>query len=158
MALDPLLPSLIDRLALGPDGLVASGGGITDEQLRVTVLRDLSWLLNTTHLEAITPLDDFDAVRKSVLNYGIGSLAGRLAVEVSDAEVAAAIAKAISTFEPRLRDVRVSAVKTLEGTRESIVLTIDAELLVRPLRDIRIRGVLDLDRHEISLERAPGAR
>lgn len=155
MLAERLLPSLIDRLAYGPDES-GTGGGLSEEALKRTVLRDLSWLLNTTCLESVQTMEEHEEARRSVVNYGVASLAGRTASEVDASEVAAAIEKAIRTFEPRLRGVHVLAAKRTCDTRETVVITIEAQLLVRPLREVQIRGVLDLDSSEISLEQVSG--
>jgi type VI secretion system protein ImpF len=144
--------SLLDRLTLQMDGRPASEVELSEAQFRAAIVRDLRWLLNTTHLEALIPLEGLDLVRNSVLNYGVDSMTGRTASDVDEKEIAVAIRRAIATFEPRLRNVQVSAEKQAQGVRESIVLTIHAELLVRPIKEVHFRGVLDLDRNGVSLE------
>ena len=153
---DPLLPSLLDRLSGEGDGPAVRFGFSQDELIR-SVLRDLAWLLNTTRLDAVQSLEGLPETSRSVLNFGLDSLAGRMVGDVAESEVADSVERAIRTFEPRLRGVRVRATKKLSGSRESIALRIDAQLVVRPLRDVHIRGLLDLDRSEILLTQSDGS-
>src|SRR5215469_352362 len=45
--------------------------------LRVTVRRELNWILNTTNLASVQNLDAWPEVRTSVLNFGVPDLAGK---------------------------------------------------------------------------------
>jgi type VI secretion system protein ImpF len=91
---------------------------VSGERLRRLVLRDLEILLNTVALDANAADDGdlaaFARVRASVVNYGIPEMGGLIGTSLSFEEWAAAVEKAIETFEPRLRSVRVGA----SGTRD----------------------------------------
>jgi type VI secretion system protein ImpF len=75
-----LQPSLLDRLTDDEPGTRDESRNkriLSIRQLRECVLRDLSWLLNTTQLEANEDLDAYPEVRRSTVNYGVPSLAGK---------------------------------------------------------------------------------
>ncbi len=68
-----LQPSLLDRLTDdAPENQKESREQrvMSMRQLRQSVLRDLSWLLNTAALESMTDLADYPFVANSVLNFG----------------------------------------------------------------------------------------
>ena len=75
-----LFPSLLDRLT---DDDPAHQTESRDRRvfslsrLRAAVLRDLAWLLNTTHLAATEDLENHPLVGESVINYGIPDLTGK---------------------------------------------------------------------------------
>ena len=46
-------------------------------RLREAVLRDLGWLLNACGIDDVVDLERYPEVRRSVLNFGLRSLAGR---------------------------------------------------------------------------------
>jgi type VI secretion system protein ImpF len=70
--------------------------------LRATVLRELSWILNTTNLNASQPLDETPEVATSVLNYGVADMSGKLLSPRAVRTRAREIRDAITTFEPRM--------------------------------------------------------
>ena len=55
----------------------ASRTPITEPLLRREVARDLESLMNTIALESAEDLQDFEQVRKSILNYGLPDIAHR---------------------------------------------------------------------------------
>ena len=100
-----LQPSLLDRLI---DNEPKKSQESREErvqssyQLRRSVLRDLTWLLNCTNLASSQDLDGYPEVKNSVLNYGLADMAGRT-VSTLDAEtVKYALLEAIRIFEPRI--------------------------------------------------------
>ena len=133
------------------------------ERLKQSVLRDLSWLLNTEYLEAAYPLDAYPEVRASVLNYGIPSIVG-LTITDLDASMRGGLAKtlrdAIVRFEPRLDPdsvvVRVHADKEQMDGR-TLTFEIEAELIAEPapLR-LLLTSVVDLDNGHATLAERDG--
>ena len=74
-----LQPSLLDRLTDDtPDAREETRDKrvLSIMQMRTSVLRDVSWLLNTVHLQATQDLSDWPQVASSTVNYGIPDLAG----------------------------------------------------------------------------------
>nr|WKF57364.1 hypothetical protein HUO10_001844 [Paraburkholderia busanensis] len=70
--------------------------------LRESILRDLAWLMNSTRLEASVNLDAYPHVQRSVVNFGIDSLAGCGATVNGGACIENALREAIARFEPRI--------------------------------------------------------
>ena len=113
-AQERLQPSLLDRLTdndpvNGRESLDARV--LSKQQLRAAVLRDLSWLFNTTCQEP--PLRSRDAAgrqiwqaapeaRKSVLNYGLPPLSGETMIVMDFPWLEQQIREAIIRFEPRI--------------------------------------------------------
>ena len=132
-----LQPSLLDRLTDNaptetrdsPDTQV-----LTLKQLRLAVLRDLSWLFNTTHLGAIDDLARFPTAAGSTLNFGIPSLAGMIESGMKTAELERRLADVIKTYEPRIRPetLRVRA-RAIEGAMPALVMEITGELWAQPV-------------------------
>jgi type VI secretion system protein ImpF len=128
------------------------------ERLKQSVLRDLSWLLNTEYLEAVYALDGFPQVRSSVLNYGIPSIVGLTITDLNDSMrggLAKTLRDAIVRFEPRLDPdkivVRTHADKEQMDGR-TLTFEIEAELLAEPapLR-LLLTSVVDLENGHATL-------
>ena len=84
--------------------------------LRITVRRELSWILNTTNLNAVQDLEAYPHVKTSVLNYGVPDFAGKPLTRRVVQGRAKEIRDAIRAFEPRLHPERidVEALTTVE--------------------------------------------
>jgi type VI secretion system protein ImpF len=109
-----LQPSLLDRLT--DDEPASSREAIearvlSKNQLRAAVLRDLSWLFNTSRAEPDPMRGDPDEVsiwrdapqaRNSVLNFGIPSLSGISISSMHFEAIENAVRQAIVQFEPRI--------------------------------------------------------
>ena len=132
------------------------------ERLKQSVLRDLSWLLNTEYLEAVHPLDGYPEVKASVLNYGIPSIVGLTITDLNDSMrggLAKTLRDAIIRFEPRLDPdsvvVHTHADKEQMDGR-TLTFEIEAELSAEPapLR-LLLMSVVDLESgHATLAERA----
>ena len=87
-----------------------------ESALRATVRRELTWLLNTTNLDAAQDLDLYPEVKTSVLNYGLPDLTGRASTQNAIRDRSTDIRDAILTFEPRMdaSKVEVEARSTIE--------------------------------------------
>jgi type VI secretion system protein ImpF len=107
---------------------------VSMRRLRECVLRDVASLLNALNLETSVDLERYPRVQRSVLNYGMRSLAGLSAVAVDPVQTAAGIEEAIRRFEPRLRKVHVSP-EARDENREGhqLAFRIDAELWGQPV-------------------------
>jgi type VI secretion system protein ImpF len=100
-----LQPSLLDRLTdLRPDKEKESSSQqqLSQQDYKDAVIRDLAWLLNSAALEAVIDLEDFPAVRHSVLNYGMPDISGHTSSSIDTREMEKALKKAICEFEPRI--------------------------------------------------------
>jgi type VI secretion system protein ImpF len=132
---------------------------VSMRRLRESVFRDLTWLLNTTNLETTEDLARYPEVQRSVLNFGLASLTGRVATSVDPALAAQRIAQGIRTFEPRL--TRVTVTPELSAERmdmRTLSFKVDAELWGRPVpQHLVLRTRLDIDSGDLSVSEAAGA-
>jgi type VI secretion system protein ImpF len=104
-ARDTLQPALLDRLMdLDPTRKVESRQErvISRTQLRAFVLRDLSWLFNTTNLASDADLAGYPLVAQSTLNYGLAPLSGKLISSLDLPRLERGLKDAILRFEPRI--------------------------------------------------------
>jgi len=108
---------------------------MTSAQLRVAVLRDLAWLLNTSNLATLEDLSDTPLIAKSTLNFGIPGFAGLLESNSKTGTLERDLADAIRAFEPRIRPdtlrVRARSVNENNAT-PSLVFQIEGELWAQP--------------------------
>jgi type VI secretion system protein ImpF len=89
--------------------------------LRATVLRELNWILNTTHLGAIQNLKPYPEVATSVLNYGVPDMAGKLLQRRAVENRAREIKQAIRRFEPRIAPQRLDVTATAKDAKPNAV-------------------------------------
>ena len=102
-----LQPSLLDRLTDDDREQRQESREkriLSPARLRECVRRDLTWLLNTTHLAALEDLTEQPEVQRSVLNYGMPDFAGRTASTV-DVRGMAAFASAKPGRPATVQDV-----------------------------------------------------
>jgi type VI secretion system protein ImpF len=147
-----LQPSLLDRLT--DDNRDQSQESrekriLSPSRLRECVRRDLTWLLNTTHLAALQDLSEQPEVQRSVLNYGMPDFAGRTASSVDVRAMERLITKVIADFEPRLlkSSVKVRVVADPEKmSHNAMCFQIEAELWAQPLPlRLFLRTEIDLE-------------
>jgi len=116
-------------------------------KLREAVLRDLGWLLNASGIDDVVDLERLPEVRRSVLNYGLRSQAGRAISSLDPLEVARRIRDAIAYFEPRLSAVRVLP-EDVKRDADGLVIAflVEAELWGQPLaQHLSLRTSIDVD-------------
>ena len=157
-----LQPSLLDRLTDNkPEKQTETGDErvMTMAQLREVVIRDLSWLLNTSNLAAYQDLSDYDQVSTSVLNYGVQDLTGVSSSSLDVKHLQEVVRQAIQNFEPRiLKDsVTVRASVAEEMSHNALVFSIDATLWAQPapLR-LYLRTKVDLEDGSVAVSEAAG--
>jgi type VI secretion system protein ImpF len=105
---------------------------LSPKQQKVSLARDLLWLLNTR-----TPIPASVYLRKelTVIDYGIPDFGKSSPANPDDRDfLAQSIAKAISVYEPRLRDVRIS-VKPETRDGKSLDLVINAIMAIDEVRE-----------------------
>jgi len=151
-----LQPALIDRLtddAVEEKSEPLEARVLNRQQLRQAVLRDLEWLLNAVQPQRIDAAT-YPHAAASTLNYGLPPLAGGQASMLHIGSLEASIAKAITTFEPRiLRDsLRVKAVEaeSVLDTHNVIQIEIRGMLWAQPVPlEMLIRPQLDLESGQV---------
>lgn len=147
---DRINPSLLDRLTDEAPGVPGRGVATTVSELRRSVLRDLTWLFNTTQSLGGEETEAWPQVRNSVLNYGLPPLAGSHASSIDFPRLERALRQAIVDFEPRIIPDSVSVKVQLE--RESldhhnvVSLQIAGLLWAQPVPiELLLRTQLDLE-------------
>jgi type VI secretion system protein ImpF len=153
-----LQPSLLDRLTDDdPTQRVESRDKrvLSPARLRECVRRDLAWLLNTTHLQALQELEDYPAVASSVVNYGMRDLSG---LSVSSLDIPALermLTLAIARYEPRLlkRTVKIRLIVDKEKmSHNAVIFDIEAELWAQPLPlRLFLRTEIDLESGRVAV-------
>jgi type VI secretion system protein ImpF len=147
-----LQPSLLDRLTDDDRDQSQESRDkriLSPAKLRECVRRDLTWLLNTTHLAALQDLSEEPEVQRSVLNYGMPDFAGRTASSVDVRAMERVITRVIADFEPRLlkSSVKVRVVPDPDKMNHNAMsFQIEAELWAQPLPlRLFLRTEIDLE-------------
>ena len=147
-----LQPSLLDRLTDDDRGQRQESREkriLSPARLRECVRRDLTWLLNTTHLAALQDLTEQPEVERSVLNYGMPDFAGRTASTVDVRTMERLISRVIVDFEPRLlrKSVKVRVISDAQKmNHNAMCFQIEAELWAQPLPlRLFLRTEIDLE-------------
>jgi len=111
---DRLQPSLLDRLTDNePRNARESSDArvLTRQQLRAAVLRDLSWLFNTTRLEPepnsgnvadLALWKGMSEARRAVVNFGLPAFAGETLSSLDMRAIERGVRDSIIAFEPRI--------------------------------------------------------
>ena len=145
------LPVLLDRLTDdAPDQkLEAKKIGVNRTEYYNAVIRDISWLLNTTQLESISAIPLPARVKASTLNYGLVPISGCRFSELNLTQVASDIKRAIATFETRILPETISVTPYYDSVSEAhnlAVFEITAKLWFEPSPiDLRVRTELDME-------------
>jgi type VI secretion system protein ImpF len=147
-----LQPSLLDRLtddATDKEQESREQRVLSLSKLRLAVLRDLAWLLNTSSLDSAQNLDDYPQVSHSVVNYGIHDLVGTTLSSTDIPEIQRQIRQAIWDFEPRIFRETVAVKVTVtesQMNQNAITFDIEGDLWAQPLPlRLYLRTELDLE-------------
>jgi type VI secretion system protein ImpF len=154
-----LQPSLLDRLTDNePDHTTESREQrvLSFRQLRQSVLRDLSWLLNTSALESMVDLSDVPYAARSVINYGTPALSGTNVSSVDVPKIEKKIKQAIIDFEPRIMpdSIKLELITTdQQMNQQAMCFKIEGDLWAQPLPiHLYIRSDLDLETGEVTVK------
>ena len=159
-AQDRLQPALLDRLiddeprsaVEAPDKRVMDRG-----RLREAVLRDLSWLFNSTALATEGAFDAFPHAKASVLNYGLPPLSGQTASSMDPRLLEAMVKQAILDHEPRIlaKSLRVEALVSQKQMdhHNQISFRISGQLWAQPVPlELLLRTDLDLETGRVEIK------
>ena len=153
-----LQPSLLDRLTDADPGNKSEPRErrvLSMQRLKAGVLRDLSWLLNTGHLETLENLEAHPQVRDSVLNYGVPDFSGLSVASMDTARLEKLIRDAIIKFEPRIngRTLKVSVeVDPNSMSRNAMTFRIEGELWAQPSPlSLYLKTELDLETGDVDV-------
>lgn len=123
-------PGLLDRLM---DERTAPGSathGLSIDQIKDHVARDLEALFNTRAALPACVFERFPLARASILNYGLVDFAGFCLTSDEDrAAICASLTRAIETHEPRLKDVSAS-LELVAGSVNRLDFAIHARLVL----------------------------
>ncbi|WP_281557759.1 type VI secretion system baseplate subunit TssE [Thalassomonas sp. RHCl1] len=154
-----LQPSLLDRLTDdAPDNSSEPREKriISVKELKNSVQRDLSWLLNTRNLSPLLAEKDYPEVTCSVLNYGLSELTGISSASLRRDKLERDLLKAIKQFEPRLiaNTIRLSArVNTTEANANAVTFELTAEMWAQPLPlQLYVEAEMDLENGAFSFK------
>jgi type VI secretion system protein ImpF len=161
-----LQPALLDRLTdEEPDKKLEPREHrvMSKSRLRAAVLRDLAWLFNATRLEAEVDLAHAPFARKSVINFGLPSLSGRLASSLEVADLERAVRQTILDFEPRIlpNTLQVRALVELSELDHHNVIGIEirGQLWAQPVAiELLIRTEIDLETGKVQIADLAPAR
>lgn len=133
---------------------------VTPEILREAVRRDIEALFNIERLDSSALLTDreaerfetyrdrladFPEVRRSVVNYGMPSFAGRSETDFDPEALARDIRDTLAVFEPRLKRNTIRVAVTFRP-KEGMRIKIDGTLLLSPVAErFRLSTTVDLD-------------
>lgn len=156
---DRLQPALLDRLTddePSQKSESAQSAVVSKAQLRRTVLRDLSWLLNTTAHHTGDQLTNYSEVRKSVVNFGIPVLSGKHFSGVDWRELEDQIRVAILAFEPRILadslTVKALTPADMLGHHNLLQFEVHGELWSIPFPvELLLRSEVDLETGHVRL-------
>lgn len=157
-----LRPTLLERLTdHGSESPRSPGRAdrvdrVDDASLRELLRRDLTWLLNTTHLAAGLDLGDYPRVAASILNYGVPDLTGRtlspVKIDALERELCQALLRYESRLMPETLRVHVSSAPSESG-RPSLFIEIAAVLCTEPLPvRLRVRAEVDVESGRVALD------
>lgn len=131
-------------------------------QFRRSVLRDLAWLMNTTHAESEIAFEGFDAARLSVINYGLPSMSGKRLSELDWPNLEASLRDAITTFEPRIlpETLEVKAVRSENAMDHHNLVAFEIRGLLwsepYPI-ELLLRSQIDLESGQVVVSDSGGA-
>lgn len=158
-ARDTLQPALLDRLTdHDPTRKIESREEriISRAQLRASVLRDLTWLFNTTNLASAADLTPYAAVAESTVNYGLAPLSGKVVSSLDLSELERILREAILRFEPRIiphsLSVRGLPPKDPAGHHNVLSVEIMGELWAQPYSlELLLKTDVDFENGEIRI-------
>ena len=157
-ARDTLQPALLERLTDHDPTRTTEGRDervLSRSQLRAAVLRDLTWLFNTTNLLGADALRKYPFVADSTVNYGLEPLSGRSVSSLDLPGLERVLTDAIKRFEPRILPgtltVRALPVNPL-AHHNVISLEIAGQLWSQPYPlELLLKTDMDLESGEIRI-------
>lgn len=164
---DRLQPALFDRLIDEDRSATVEIGDqrtINRQRLRQCVIRDLGWLFNAqadlSCEPGMTPARAGAALR-SVVNFGLPPMSGRLVSRLEVADLERIVREAIAVFEPRIlpASLRVRAIIPDDplGHHNCISLEIAGQLWAQPYPlELLLKTEFDLETGMVTLKEGAG--
>jgi type VI secretion system protein ImpF len=155
---EQLQPALLDRLTdEEPDKKLEPRQRrvISKRQMREAVLRDLTWLFNTTRLDSDMDATTLPYARRSVINFGLPALSGQTASTIEVTDLERAVRQAILDFEPRIlpASLRVRALEVGAFEHHNVIgVEISGQLWSQPMPiDLLVRTEIDLETGQVEI-------
>ncbi len=133
---------------------------VTANVLREAVRRDIEALFNTERMQSRMVLSDFERgtvedqedvlasfplVRRSVLNYGVPSFAGRRATDFDIDDLTRQLRDVVAVFEPRFKSESIR-ILVYPGEKSGFRVGIEGVLMLSPVPErLRLSTTIDLD-------------
>ncbi|MGD8319556.1 MAG: type VI secretion system baseplate subunit TssE [Gemmatimonadota bacterium] len=128
-------PSVLERLMDDEPGIAADRSltwAQSVERYKVSVLRDLEWLLNTRRIAEEAPRE-MEELQRSVYHFGVPDVSSLSADAPGDRQrLAQRLKDAIRTHEPRLADVRIRIPERDEGPLRLVRFVVEGTLRMEP--------------------------
>ncbi|MCP3718346.1 MULTISPECIES: type VI secretion system baseplate subunit TssE [unclassified Paraburkholderia] len=148
-----VLPSLLERLTdHAPEATseVREHRASSARAQRLSVMRDIGWLLNARGIASAQEIARYPCVADSVLNFGFAELAGKSASDVELTRIERLIAEAIGAFEPRIvrGTLRVRAIQSggVAIAHNALAFIVEGDLHAHPVPErLYLRTELDLE-------------
>lgn len=155
-----LQPALLDRLTDDhPETQVEPREMrvMTRNRLRDAVLRDISWLLNTTQITGDNDWQAAPLAQQSVVNFGMPALSGTTASSLDAVDLEQQVKRALVAFEPRLmaNSLRVEAlVDEMQLDHHNVVsFRISGNLWAQPVPfEMLLRTEVDLESGQVEVK------
>jgi len=121
-------------------------------RFRLSVKRDLEWLLNTTRMPIEVP-EFCTEVDRSVLFFGLPDVASISVHDYDDEQkLMRSLEEAIMMFEPRLSKVRVTGRDAFSTAQQAITFHVEALLMIEPAPErISFDTVLEISKGSYSV-------
>jgi len=159
---DRFWPSLYDRLR-SRDLDAMDDYFVDGAKLRTVVKRDLEVLLNATALESATDLSGYPLIRRSVLNYGLPDITGKIISGLSAWDIQESLRAALSHYEPRILPDSLAVQVDTAGARldanttydpeKGLTLSISGTILGTPMPEsVFIQTRWDIEMNELNVE------
>jgi type VI secretion system protein ImpF len=122
-------------------------------QFRLSVKRDLEWLLNTTRMPIEVP-EFCGEVTRSVLFFGLPDVASISVQDYDDEQkLMRSLEESITMFEPRLAKVRVTGRDAFSAAQQAITFHVEAMLMIEPAPErISFDTVLEISKGSYSVK------
>jgi len=134
----PLVPPLLDRFLEQNKSTDFRQSHQVVRSLRESIRRDLENLFNTRYC-CVSPPEGYHSLNDSVLNYGLPDLSTiNMTSFDSRNEFCRRIEKAVKSFEPRIRSVKVKTDTVVDNEDPTIRFRVEATLNVNPLQEMII--------------------
>jgi type VI secretion system protein ImpF len=147
-----LMPTVLDRLIDPDSGGTAWRRGYGVEQMVQVVQRDLEDLLNTRQSCADLP-EAFKEVASSIIAFGLPDLTSINAITPNQREdIGRVIEHIVTTFEPRLKEVRAILTDPGDGKQRTVKFRIEARLCLEPAPEVAFDTVLELSNGHYSVQ------